>query len=206
MVINHSLKDLYNLCIDDCVFAACESIGDHSYIMKALGHQQNTAYINSGVILFNIKNMRRKTTQDYLNYYIKHKESITWFDQDILNGMCAGQIKVLSNEMYNVQVLNGRFPARQDVTDLADRAAIVHFIGHYKPWQKEYTNPCAEIWDRYHAITFGCGEGYILKRRLNRWMMRWIWIPFRSFRGRIYGRFESLHRLRNLLRGQNPSE
>lgn len=200
MIINCPLNDFYYQSVDDYVFIACESIGDHSHIMKALGHQEESAYINSGVVLFNVEKMRSHTTQDYYDYYCKHKALITWFDQDILNGMFAGQIKVLDNKKYNVQVLNGRFPPRQEVLSMFDTAAIVHFIGHYKPWQKEYTNPCAEIWDHYHAIAFDRGHGYVLKRRIERWMKRWIWIPFENLRGNLYKRVGILKRVRDILK------
>lgn len=200
LIVNQSLDAFYNIDLNGKAFAACESIGDHSHILAKLGCMEHAVYINSGVLLINANQMRRYGIKEYFDYYKKHSEVIVWPDQDILNGLFENHMLILSNQKYNVQILNGRFPSREEIRALEDNASIIHFVGYYKPWHREYTNPCAVIWDRYHAKLFGKGSTYLLKRCLNRWIWRRIRLPFRAFRGELYTKSVFLRRLRNVFR------
>lgn len=195
LIVNGSLESFYHQDFEGNHLVGCRDIGNHEAKLQKLGCPSGTVYINSGVLLFNVELMRRYQLPDYLAYYAEHEKEITWFDQDVINGMFAGRIKALDCDMYNVQALWNR----KGVSQLDD-VRILHYIGPYKPWQREYTNSCAKLWDRYHMIIFKENSLYMAKRRMKRFMQRYIWAPFRSFRGNLYANIRILGKLRDMVK------
>lgn len=196
LVVNRPLDEFYGQDLEDYVFSACRDIGDYETHLRSLSCPPGTIYINSGVILFNLEQMRTYQLQDYHNFYLSHKESIIWPDQDILNGMFCGQIKIWDCDLYNVQVSNWRFHGQYDL----DNAHIVHYIGNSKPWFPTYTNSAARIWDHYHRIAFGKGSAYLVSRQCHRALEKFFHSPFRSFRGKLYRQHPRIRRLLNKLK------
>lgn len=191
LVVNGSLADFYAQNIDGYAFAACRDIGEYADHLRKLSCSPDAVYVNSGVILFNLERMRNYRLQDFHSYYLSRKDFIVWPDQDILNGMFCGQIKVLDCDLYNVQVSNWRFHNQYDLNS----AAIIHFIGNSKPWFPTYTNAACRMWDHYHRITFCEGPTYLLSRRLHRILEKYVHSPFRTFRAGMYRKYPWIKKL-----------
>lgn len=196
LVVNDSLEEFYNQDFEGKAFVACKDIEKREEHLKKLGLSPDTDYINSGVILFNLSLMRKITLNDYYNFFVEHQDVIAWPDQDILNGMFVNHIKVLGNDKYNVQVSNWRFNNEYDL----NKASIIHYIGNSKPWFKTYTNPAAEIWDKYHAVAFNKGIFYLSSRKLHRKIEKIIYTPLRNFIVNFYNNSSFLKKTRILLR------
>lgn len=199
LVVNRSISDFYYQDFCGHYLAGCRDIGDHREKLEKLGCPRESEYINAGVILFDVEKMRQYQLADYYNYYAANEEVITWFDQDVINGIFAGRIKVWDCDEYNVQVSNWRFRNQYDL----EKAAVIHYIGESKPWFNTYTNEAAKMWDRYHALTFSCPEKYLQERRIHRWMQKKIWIPFGTFRSKLYEKSKTIHMLRDMVRGKH---
>ncbi len=196
LVVNSSLQDFYNQDFEGKAFVACKDIENREEHLKKLGLQPDTDYINSGVILFNLSFMRKYSLEDYYNFFVAHKDNIIWPDQDILNGVFTKQIKILNHDKYNVQVSNWRFRGEYDL----NKAAIIHYIGNSKPWFKTYTNPAAEIWDKYHALTFNKGKLYIISKKIHRKLEKKIYTPLRNFIIDFYNKSSLLKKIKNLIK------
>jgi lipopolysaccharide biosynthesis glycosyltransferase len=192
LVVNDSLENFYYQDFEEKAFVACKDIENREEHLKKLGLSPNIDYINSGVILFNLPVMRKYTLNDYYNFFNSHKDVIVWPDQDILNGVFANKIKVLDNDIYNVQVSNWRFKGGIDLT----KSTIIHYIGNNKPWFKEYTNSAAANWDKYHALTFNKGNFYILSQKIHRKIEKIILAPFRTFITETYNKSDVLKKIR----------
>ena len=192
IVVNDSLNDFYYQDFEGKYFVACKDIENREEHLKKLELSPDVDYINSGVILFNLPVMRQYTLTDYYNYFISHNDVIIWPDQDILNGVFAGKIKVLNSDRYNVQVSNWRFKGEYDLNEVA----IVHYIGNSKPWFKEYTNSAAEIWDKYYALTFKKGAFYILSQKIHRKLEKNVFAPLRKFIIETYNKSDVLKKIR----------
>ena len=108
-----------------------------------------------------------------------------------MNGVFAKKIKVLNSDRYNVQVSNWRFKGEYDL----NKVAIVHYIGNSKPWFKEYTNSAAEIWDKYHALTFNKGDFYIFSQKIHRKLEEIIFAPLRRFVLETYNKSDVLKKI-----------
>lgn len=196
LVVNDSLRNFYYQDFEGKAFAACKDIENREEHLNKLELSPDIDYINSGVILFNLPVMRQYTLNDYYNFFISHKDAIIWPDQDILNGVFAKKIKVLNSDRYNVQVSNWRFKGEYDLNTVA----IVHYIGNSKPWFKEYTNSAAEIWDKYHALTFNKGKFYIFSKKIHRKFENKIFAPLQRFILETYNKSDVLKNTRQKLK------
>ena len=113
VVVHGDLAELYSIDLGDHYIGACPdlSIADVpplvNYTVDAVGMQEGT-YINSGVLLMNLKALREKTLDRHflhlLNTY--HFDCIAP-DQDYLNAMCCGKILYLPLLPYHDMPVTG---------------------------------------------------------------------------------------------------
>ena len=183
LIVNGSLRELYDLDFNGNYLAGCADVGatDRSVVF---GAPAGTIYVNSGVHYYNTVAMRQYTLEDYAHFYKTHESKIRWYDQDILNGMFAQKIKILDHTVYNAQV---RFshPLHKDCEKTVRQTArIVHYVGYQKPWRLSSTHPAGSIWDEYYMQTCDRSPFYTacfcLLRRFMRWF-RCVTAPQRAF-------------------------
>lgn len=173
LVVNGSLEEFYHQNLGDNYLAACRDIGAQER-PALLGCPPDTAYVNTGVLLYNVAAMRRYALSDFYQYYLDHRQNILWPDQDIINGMFAGKIKVWDCDIYNVQIVYSPESPKYDLPLLRSSARVIHFIGRFKPWKKDsLCTPCA-IWDDYYLMTSGQNALYALYYRTSRRFLRWF--------------------------------
>ena len=196
LVVNGPLDDFYYQDFDGNCLAGCRDIGDHREKMLRLGCPSTCTYINAGVILFNMEKMRQYTLRDFCDYYITHEKEITWFDQDVINGMFAGRIKVWDCDKCNVQAYNWRFKNQYDLS----KAVVVHYIGEGKPWMKTYSNDAAKVWDLYYSKTFKCHKNYLQRQKRHRRIEKYILIPFGECLRNLYAKSKVMRTVRNFIK------
>jgi len=105
----------------------CDKNG-HKFV---LGMANSDVYVNSGVLLHNLKKIREdKKSQELFEDTFNLKDIIKYADQDVINYTYRGYIKVLDT-IYNFgsSYVNRQFKKRRD-------AVIVHYLGRTKPWRK----------------------------------------------------------------------
>ena len=148
-VVCGDLEALHEMEMGEYLFAAALDIvtsGRREYTdwAKRYGFVEWNEYVNTGVIVFNLREFRKAALLDKLISIAM--DASQWFcDQDALNFVCKGRIKRLDPE-WNVQV--GDYCIRQQLAITGDRAYIYHFTGDRKPW----SNPehmMAHHWWRY---------------------------------------------------------
>lgn len=112
---------------------------------KAIGFAKEDSYINSGVILFNLKKMREKfVLQDFINILDEYKDVISYPDQDVINLYFKGDIK-LADRIYDYNTgygsIGGMFSYILGLKGKGKETkepVIVHYMGGSKPWQVDY--------------------------------------------------------------------
>ena len=190
LVVNGPLDEFYYQDFEENYFAACLDLGFLE--QQTTDVPPGSGYINSGVISFNVPLMRQYRLSDYQKYYLSHKDTIVWPDQDILNGMFAGRIKVWNADIYNVQTRVMPSASKTYIKVLKENAKIIHYIGACKPWHKMYTNPIAELWDYYHTVAFELSpfyaKRYLVIQRLRRFGLRIFWRTPRRILAYFYRR------------------
>lgn len=110
-------------------------------------------YINAGVTLMNLDEIRHRNLEGQWNKWAKEK--LHYQDQDILNITCQGAIRYLSPEFnrlaymtprdYDAFVKEGIF-TQQQCRDALEHPAIIHYAGD-KPWKRYDVNMGYLWWD-----------------------------------------------------------
>ena len=122
VVVNKSLKDLYAADLDENIAGGVRDINKR--ILK-----QNPSYVNAGMLVMDLKKIREQHIEDeFLDWTQKHIDTIKMGDQEIINEVLKGKIKVL-DDRWNVQSSN--FTNRSSYTK---NPWIIHFVSKRKPW------------------------------------------------------------------------
>ena len=150
VVLTTDIANLYDIDIKDNYIGACHdmSISDYedivTYTEEAVGVKRSE-YINSGVLLMNMKKMRIDKFEehflDLLNTY--HFDSIAP-DQDYINAMCNGKIYYL-DPRWDAMPNDARSPMESPF--------LVHYNLFSKPWCYSGVQYEGEFWK--YAIDSG---------------------------------------------------
>ena len=150
IIINGSLKELYNTNMSGLMFAAAEDfvevIGDEfntTFRQKAVANdlaQSTGKYVNSGVLLINLDYLRKVVTADEIIDMIEEiGHTLKYHDQDFINFVFHKYILHIDYKMYNY------FPIYGDWDELRPGTpVIIHFAGPFKPWEDSYFDTCEQ--------------------------------------------------------------
>ena len=160
VIINEDIADLYNTDIKKNVIGGCLDLavihcdfGDFRKsheMLKSLSYKNPEKYINAGVILFNLEKMREQdTTQKLLTTALNH--SFIFHDQDAINLVCDGDIKILDGKWNFIAHLSPEIYPYSIQQDISVRIAtnnigIIHYAGASKPWNTGRNTILAGSW------------------------------------------------------------
>ena len=117
-----------------CPDAACKD-KEIIQIKKNLGLPKEHIYFNSGVLLLNLEEWRKKTNIHEIELAARNiAKYLVYPDQDLLNYLYAGQVKYCDQNKYNCQAKRiGELTRKQ-----MDKIVILHYAGNVKPWKFYY--------------------------------------------------------------------
>lgn len=145
VVINGPLAPLYALPMDGYFFAAASHIGGlmHRVNELRLDMDENSPYINSGVLLMNLELLRREQEPDAVFEFIsRHKSALILPDQDVISALYGHRILPLDPYRYNMTerlLAAGLLEQPQITLDwVREHTVVVHYCGRNKPWKKRY--------------------------------------------------------------------
>lgn len=122
VVVNKSLKELYDAELGENILGGVLDINKRML-------KKNTSYVNSGMLVMDLKKIREQNIEDeFLDWTQKHIDTIKMGDQEIINEVLKGKIKIL-DDRWNVQSSN--FTNRSSYTG---NPWIIHFVSKRKPW------------------------------------------------------------------------
>ena len=146
--------DISELCLTelgDKIFGACADISVSgveviaNYMENAVGVDRYQ-YINSGILLMNLKKMREiNLSQHFLNLLNTYGFDTIAPDQDYLNAMCSGSILHLDNE-WDVMPLHSKPEMISP--------KIIHYNLFDKPWCYEGVQYETYFWDAASKTPF----------------------------------------------------
>ena len=144
LVVINKIDKLYNTKLDNYYFAAASHIWGILQTFNRIRLKMNSdnVYINSGVMLMNIKFLRREQNKnDVYNFIKKNRNKLILPDQDVISGLYANKILPLDPYVYNMteKLLNQTY-FMPHVNDrwIKDNSVIIHYCGKNKPWKKKY--------------------------------------------------------------------
>ena len=157
-IVVKSLKELYDTDIEDYYLAATDDL-QSKFCKEKIGIKENSPYFNCGVLLLNLKKMRKDKVTEGIKKTIKDGKSKFMYEvQDEMNFFYEGKVKILPPK-YNFttaiclfsykDMLRYRWPStcctEEEFNEAKKDPVIVHFtknqIIQSRPWVKDCTHP-----------------------------------------------------------------
>ena len=166
LIIKRDLGDLYDIDIkNNCVagvrdadfIGQCNHKDDRirKYCKKQLGIEDYCSYMQAGVLVINIEELKKVTSMEQLMKYAESGK-YKYMDQDILNAVCKDRIKYLDMK-WNVLTdcahyrINHviRFAPKaiyDEYREARKNPYIIHYAGYLKPWHNPGEDFANEFW------------------------------------------------------------
>ena len=120
------------------------------YFTKVLGvRSPKENYVNSGVLLFNLRGMREHGVQEKL-LQAAQNPAMHFHDQCAINMVCQGHIQYIDSEWNGLASFPVEdLPLKYRKKALADKKnrKIIHWAGSIKPWRTPLALGADEWWD-----------------------------------------------------------
>lgn len=158
LVVINKIDKLYNTNLNNYYFAAASHIWGILQTFNRIRLRMNSddIYINSGVMLMNVKLLRKEQDRnDVYKFIKKNKNKLMLPDQDVISGLYANKILPLDPYVYNMteKLLNQTyFMPHINERWIKDNSVIIHYCGKNKPWKKNYKGVLNSFYDFYNNI------------------------------------------------------
>ena len=137
-IILSDLWELFKVSLEDNYIAGVSYdryYGDYKY---TLGISKDSPYVNAGVLLYNLKQLRKDNVEkDFIRQITKLKDGkLVCADQDIINFVCQNKILRLDfrfNFIPKSYCYEDKLPF-----PMLSNCVVLHFADVYKPWNSLY--------------------------------------------------------------------
>ena len=135
IVILSDIADLYNVDMGDNLLAAVPDDVIQTievfreYAEKVVGVATYKNYFNAGILLMNLDELRKFNFQEKFLYLLEKVKFSVAQDQDYLNRLCKGRVKLLENTW-------DRMPIGGNIIN-RDELHLIHYNLAFKPWHFE---------------------------------------------------------------------
>lgn len=144
MVCAGDISELYDISLDGNMWAGAIDGGATLNDLQRLGLPETHQYVNAGVAIINVKKLREKFSEiDIINPIKANYEKWIYLDQDFVNKVFHGDIKIISNK-YNFLTKIATYE------DLECNPIVFHYAGSIKPWDDNVTRFYREFVEPYY--------------------------------------------------------
>lgn len=159
-IVIDSLTNLCALEIDNKAVAGVPDCNQSPSQYNRLGLKSKNVYINSGILLINLKYWREHDSERLFRKYLKENNP-EYVDQDVLNCVFQNEKLVLPLQ-YNLTRAYYYKPQfapftyydiKEDLEYARSHPVIVHFTGDDKPWLKSCLHPMRDEFLKYYRMT-----------------------------------------------------
>lgn len=132
VVTRVDIADLYDQPIENNLVAAVpdEAVLNtpefQAYVEKVIGVTNYRNYFNAGILLMNLDELRKFKFQEKFLYLLETVKYTVAQDQDYLNRLCKGRVKILQPEWDKMPI-----PSEKVATE---NIKIIHYNLSFKPW------------------------------------------------------------------------
>ena len=163
IIVCADLAELFSTDLEDCYLGGVKDVDfndpfqNHAQRYKETGLSAKSNYINTGVLLMNLKKIRQdKMTETFCT---EIKKGYMFQDQDVLNITCLNKIKHLPVK-YNLMNYLFLFPGRkpyliypeEEFDEAKNNPMIIHYAAHVKPWLY-YGLIFDAVWYKYFSLS-----------------------------------------------------
>lgn len=155
MVAECDVADLYDIVVGENLIGAAKDIDIagqvktnpemRDYVLNQIGLKDPFEYFQAGVLILNLKELRKLITADEL---LKIASENEWkcHDQDVLNYVCKGRVYYIPQKWNVMMIWKEQGRSREDFLKKAPaglyfewqnarkKPLMVHFAGYQKPW------------------------------------------------------------------------
>ena len=139
VIVLSEIKKLFMQDITEFYIGAVEDIG--FYFDRMCSFKSFDTYVNSGVLLINLKKWRQdKISQKLFDVVEQYGDKLVYHDQTAINLVCKGKIKVFELSynlqafiLYKISILLNH-PLRKQLLRVIKDPKIVHYTNNRKPW------------------------------------------------------------------------
>lgn len=155
LVVINKIDRLYNINLNNYYFAAASHVWGivQTFNRLRLRMRRDDVYINSGVMLMNVKLLRREQNkEDVYNFIKRNKNKLMLPDQDVISGLYANKILPLDPYVYNMTeklLSQSYFMPHINEKWINDNSVIIHYCGKNKPWKKNYKGILNKFYNKY---------------------------------------------------------
>lgn len=152
-VIN-SVRAFYNIEFGDNIIAGA---GHTRGIIKEINRvrlnlRRDSDYINAGVLMINVENMRKYITSEQIFDFISKKgKSLFQADQDVINALFKDKIISTDPCHYNLDEATYK-RNRLDLEWVKCNTVFIHYNGKNKPWNSDYKGKLGAFWNEDTGI------------------------------------------------------
>ena len=161
IIVKKDLQELYSVELEDYLVAAVVDSGTMYYKHEYVRLVQN--YFNSGVMLLNLKKMRKDAITEKLIYTKLERQDSLLMDQNVFNIIFDGKVKLLpikynflyvslvrARNKFSINNINELYKTSySSIMDIYNDSYIIHFSSKDKPWKYESV-PAGELWEQYY--------------------------------------------------------
>ena len=158
LIVHNNIDELYNMNFEGNLFIACTQIRSFvtwiNRIRLTVG--KNHYYMNTGVMVMNIKELRHQIDTDKIFKFIKRNGwRMYLYDQDVLFKFYGDRIKLIDPKLYNLSdryITFYNLRTRKNKIDadwVANNNVIIHYLGRNKPWKDNYKGILKGYYHKY---------------------------------------------------------
>lgn len=168
-IVSGNIENLESIDLKNKIFAGVKDCIGSTY-KKNIGLEKDSVYVNAGVLLINLVELRKinivALLEEYLNKYIT---LINYADQDILNGVFYKHILVLQPQ-YNVMTITTvhsykeiqilrkptNYYSEFEFEMALKKPLIIHYTTNMRvvrPWYQNTNHPLAEEFQKYLSLS-----------------------------------------------------
>ena len=147
LVVINPLDDLYAMDFEGNSFIAATHVQKffRKFNEHRLNLEENTPYINTGVLLMNLEILRKEHSGEAIRSYIdKIRRRLLLPDQDVFTALYGQKTKIADASLYNLgETYLITHKMTKQMSDISidwvrSNTVIVHYYGKNKPWKKDY--------------------------------------------------------------------
>lgn len=155
-VINKSIKELWEKDISNYLIAGVQD-DPKEYMRTIIGMDKKDRYINSGVLLINLKKWKNSNLKNkFVEFIEEFKGEVPHEDQGVINGVCKNDIliiepkfnmmpQMISFDCNKIKKLANisEYYSQDEINVAINNPVIIHYIGKFynRPWCEKCTHP-----------------------------------------------------------------
>lgn len=170
IIINGSLKPLFVKEFKPSwqVVALKDSPYVANKAMLRLGLSKENFYVNSGVMLLNLEELRNMNFSKKAFEFIKcNMDKIVYHDQDVTNSILSRKevlplkYNVLECVLMKKPIVDKYYSS--EISEAIRNPVVIHYSGIRKPWHIECNHPYKYLYDRYLGLSPWKGQPAVFK-------------------------------------------